>query len=93
MADPLAAATASNTPPGLDWGPILIVVAICVVGYMVSIWLHPQKRCRLCNGSGRHRGAIFTYSSRRCRSCNGARYKLRFGTKVYRVLFSPPVDR
>jgi hypothetical protein len=93
LAHPLATFTAAHSPSGTDWGPILmLVIAICAVGYVISIWAHPQKKCRLCNGSGRNRGMIFFYASRPCRSCGGRRYQLRLGTKVARALFAMDLD-
>jgi hypothetical protein len=94
LAHPLAAATAAPSPLGMDWATILILaIVICVAGYVGSIWAHPQKKCRLCNGRGRHRGTIFWYASRPCRGCGGRRYQLRLGTKVARALFSTHLDR
>jgi DnaJ-class molecular chaperone len=94
LAHPLAATTTAPPPAGTDWETILAVaIAIFAVGYMLSIWAHPQKKCRLCNGRGRHRGSIFWYASRPCRACGGRRYQLRLGTKVARALFATHLDR
>lgn len=62
----------------------VIVVAVWVVAYLLSLLLHPNRGCHTCKGGGRHRGSIFQYAERYCRSCNGSGQHPRWGTRVYR---------
>jgi hypothetical protein len=51
------------------------------VAYFLSLRLHPRVRhtgWRSCNGTGEHRGAIFTWVFRKCPGCAGGRL-VRFG--------------
>jgi DnaJ-class molecular chaperone len=64
-------------------GWILIVGVIFAVGYYLSLRFHPFTKCRLCNGTGRHFGAIYTYAQRRCRRCGGTGRKYRYGLRFF----------
>jgi DnaJ-class molecular chaperone len=58
---------------------LLVVGVVVVVGYWLSLHLHPYTRCEACNGTGAHRGAVFGYALRPCHKCSGTRRKQRFG--------------
>ena len=62
---------------------LLVLAVVLVVGYLISIKVHPFTTCRRCNGTNRHKGAIYTYSFRRCRRCDGTGRKERFGARVF----------
>jgi DnaJ-class molecular chaperone len=62
---------------------ILIIIIIAAVGYFVSLRIHPLAKCRLCNGTGRHYGGVYTYAHRRCRRCGGSGRKNRFGSRLF----------
>jgi hypothetical protein len=62
---------------------ILILIIIAVVGYFVSLRIHPLARCGLCTGTGRHSGSVYTDAHRRCRRCGGSGRKDRFGTRLF----------
>ena len=62
---------------------IIVICAIAVVGYWVSLRIHPLTKCRVCNGGGRHFGSVYTYSQRRCRKCGGTGRKDRLGVRVF----------
>jgi DnaJ-class molecular chaperone len=64
-------------------GIVIIIGIIAVVGYFVSLKIHPLTKCRLCNGTGRHHGSMYTYAQRRCRKCGGSGRKDRIGTRVF----------
>lgn len=55
----------------------LVLAAIGLfVAYFFSVRLHPRVRHTgwgSCNGTGEHRGGIFTWTFRRCPGCNGGR--------------------
>jgi len=73
----LATATAAN------WATfITLSIVVFGGGYYVSLLLHPNRNCPTCNGGGKHRGAIFTYSHRQCRRCGGKGRLPRLGTLI-----------
>jgi hypothetical protein len=59
------------------------ILALVVGGYLFSLWAHPYTKCRVCNGGGRHRGAIFYYAFRSCRACGGSGQKRRLGAWIF----------
>jgi DnaJ-class molecular chaperone len=62
----------------------LIVIALILgAGYLVSLRIHPLKRCPVCKGTGRHFGSVYGYAHRRCRHCGGFGRKDRLGTKIF----------
>lgn len=52
------------------------------IAYFVSLRLHPRTRHGRCNGTGEHKGLVFTWATRKCESpiCNGGRI-VRFGAR------------
>jgi len=62
---------------------LTLVVVFMVVGYFISLRLHPYTRCRVCTHTPRrHHGAIFNYAYRPCRACGGSGRKDRLGVRV-----------
>jgi DnaJ-class molecular chaperone len=62
---------------------LVLIVVIIAVGYLVSLRIHPLRKCPRCNMSGRHFGAVFPGSYRRCRRCQGRGQLDRVGTQVF----------
>ncbi len=62
---------------------LVLVIVILAVGYLVSLRIHPLRKCPRCNMSGRHFGAVFAGSYRRCRRCDGRGQLDRVGTQVF----------
>jgi DnaJ-class molecular chaperone len=62
---------------------LLLVIVVIAVGYLVSLRMHPLRKCPRCNMSGRHYGAFFTSAYRRCRRCEGKGQLDRVGTQVF----------
>jgi hypothetical protein len=62
---------------------LVLVIVVIAVGYLVSLRLHPLRKCRSCNMSGRHFGGVFSYAYRRCRRCEGRGQLDRFGTQIF----------
>ena len=60
----------------------LILAALGLgIAYAFSLRVHPRMRhtgFRGCDGTGEHRGAVFTWVHRRCGRCQGGRI-IRFG--------------
>lgn len=63
---------------------LIIVIILAVVGYLISLRIHPLVRCRLCKGTGRHFGSVYTYAQRRCRKCGGTGRLDRLGVRLFR---------
>ena len=62
---------------------VLLLIAVAVVGgYLISLRLHPLRRCGSCSGSGRRFGTVYTYAQRRCRTCAGTGRRERLGVRV-----------
>ena len=61
----------------------IILIIIFIIGYYLSLRAHPYAKCRLCNGSGRHWGSVYTYAHRRCRKCGGNGRKERLGVRLF----------
>jgi DnaJ-class molecular chaperone len=62
---------------------VVLIIVIIAVGYLVSLRIHPLRKCPRCNMSGRHFGTFFTGSYRRCRRCQGRGQLDRVGTQVF----------
>ncbi len=52
------------------------------LAYYLSLLLHPDRDCRACGGTGRHRGWLFSWTRRQCPSCAGQGRHRRFGNIV-----------
>jgi hypothetical protein len=62
---------------------VLVVGALMIgAGYWISLHLHPEARCRVCKGTGRHWGSMYSRSLRGCRSCGGRGRKERLGVRL-----------
>jgi DnaJ-class molecular chaperone len=62
---------------------LIVIVLIAGAGYLISVRIHPLKRCPMCKSTGRHFGGVYAYAHRRCRACGGTGRKDRLGTKVF----------
>lgn len=76
----VAATRSSGSSDG--YVDLVLVGAALVVGYLVSLWLHPWTACRSCSGAGRHRGGIYWYAWGDCPRCGGSGRKLRAGVRA-----------
>jgi hypothetical protein len=61
---------------------VTIYVILVVVGYVVSLVLHPHRRCRNCKGTGREPGGMFTWGDRACTRCGGSPRHRRWGVRL-----------
>jgi formamidopyrimidine-DNA glycosylase len=64
---------------------LILVIAVVVAGYFVSLRLHPFRSCPACKNRlapGRHHGFVYGYAHRRCRRCGGTNRQERFGTRM-----------
>jgi DnaJ-class molecular chaperone len=64
-------------------GTLIVPALIVVIGYLLSLRLHPWHKCRRCRGRGHHTGAVFKYSRRACTSCGGNGRRARLGVRVF----------
>jgi len=58
---------------------VWMLALIVIVGYVLSVFVHPYVKCGRCKGLGRHHGALFSYSQRPCHHCAGTGRTRRFG--------------
>jgi DnaJ-class molecular chaperone len=78
-----ASSTSADVASTLGPTGMLLLLAIALfAGYVVSLSLHPNRKCNRCNGAGRHKGAFFSYAQRPCNSCKGRGVHPRLGRKV-----------
>jgi hypothetical protein len=62
----------------------VITVAVGFLVWLVSVWLTPFRRCRVCHGTGRFNGILSTWANRSCPSCGGSgRHRRYFVTTVF----------
>jgi len=61
-----------------------LYAGLIVLAYVVSLIRHPHRRCRACGGTGRQRGAMFTWGDRPCTTCGGGPRHRRWGVQVSR---------
>jgi DnaJ-class molecular chaperone len=66
---------------------VLVFLAICAGGYLLSLRLHPRIKCGACKGKGSHRGLVFSYADRACLRCRGTGRLERLG---HRLFFKAP---
>jgi len=59
------------------------VIALIVLGYFISLVVHPNRQCISCGGSKRHR-AEGSLNSRHCWTCGGKGEYPRLGVKLLR---------
>jgi hypothetical protein len=65
-------------------GVAVLIYGITVgVLYLVSLGRHANRRCRSCGGTGRHRGAMFTWGDRLCTKCGGQSRHRRWGVQAF----------
>jgi hypothetical protein len=62
---------------------LLLLLVIAGAGYLVSLRIHPLRKCPVCKMTGRHYGSVYTESFRRCRKCNGSGRRDRLGTQLF----------
>ena len=61
---------------------IIVLGAVLLVGYWISLRLHPYTNCLTCEGRGRHYGAVFSRYWRPCHACDGRGRRQRRGARV-----------
>ena len=63
---------------------LILIVLIAGAGYLISLRIHPLRRCPMCKATpGRHFGSVYGYGYRRCRACGGTGRKDRLGAKIF----------
>jgi hypothetical protein len=63
--------------------PLLILAAVLVLGYYVSLWIWPYTDCGRCKGGGRNVGSTRRWFGH-CGKCGGSGRKERLGTRLFR---------
>jgi hypothetical protein len=62
---------------------VYVLVAIVAGGYLVSLRIHPLRKCPTCKMTGRHFGDVYTGTFRRCRRCDGSGRRDRLGVQLF----------
>jgi DnaJ-class molecular chaperone len=62
---------------------LIVLILIAGVGYYISLRIHPLTKCKVCNGTGRHFGSVYTSAHRRCRKCGGSGRQDRLGVRLF----------
>ena len=66
-------------------GWVILLSVLVLVGYLLSLRLHPFRNCPACRNrraAGRHHGSVYTYAHRPCRRCGGTNRQKRWGTRL-----------
>ena len=64
---------------------IILIVVVVVLGYYLSLRIHPTTRCKRCDSGSRHYDLVYSDRFRgTCPSCGGTRRQERFGVRFFR---------
>jgi hypothetical protein len=66
---------------GGGWVWLVAWVPLTLIGYIMSLYTNPDRRCWGCNGSSRFYGTVFGYASRKCTHCGGSGRRPRWGRR------------
>jgi hypothetical protein len=67
---------------------LIVVVAILIGGYVLSLKLNPWVLCSNCKNKPKVKGRVARYAHHVCPQCKGTGQQLRFGRKF---IFGEPV--
>jgi DnaJ-class molecular chaperone len=62
---------------------LLLLLVIIGAGYLISLRIHPLRKCPTCKMTGRHFGSVYSGSYRRCRKCDGSGRRDRLGVQIF----------
>ena len=62
---------------------VYVLVAIVAGGYLVSLRIHPLRKCPTCKMTGRHFGDVYKGTFRRCRRCDGSGRRDRLRVQLF----------
>jgi DnaJ-class molecular chaperone len=77
----------NTRPGGVIVTELVLVLAILITAYVVSLKLNPYVRCSRCKGNPRRRAWLFRNAQHVCTKCQGTGAQLRFGR---RLVFGEP---
>jgi hypothetical protein len=60
---------------------LVLTAVVWLVGYSISLRLHPYTACPTCRGRGRHYGMVFRSNWRPCHACDGKGRRQRWGAR------------
>ena len=61
----------------------LAIVFIAAFGYYLSLKIHPQTRCKRCDGGSRHYDLVYSERRHLCPSCGGSGRRQRLGARLF----------
>ncbi|HZL75540.1 MAG TPA: hypothetical protein VFB83_09210 [Propionibacteriaceae bacterium] len=62
---------------------LLLLIAVVIGGYAVSVKLNPWVKCSKCDGKRTSQGWVFSQAHHRCPKCGGTGRQVRWGYKVF----------
>ena len=62
---------------------LLAIVFIAAFGYYLSLKVHPQTRCKRCDGSNRHYDLVYSERRHQCPDCGGSGRRQRLGARLF----------
>jgi DnaJ-class molecular chaperone len=64
---------------------VLLLIAIVIGVYYVSLRLNPWVKCSKCHGKQRFQGWVFSHAHHNCPKCGGTGRQLRLGYRWLRM--------
>jgi DnaJ-class molecular chaperone len=65
---------------------LLLIAVFAVLGYYLSLRIHPTVRCKRCDTSRRHYDLIYSHNQWQrlnCPSCHGTGRRERLGLRIF----------
>jgi len=72
---------------------VIVVLAVVIGGYLLSLKLNPWVRCSRCKNKPKIKGWVFSNAHHICPKCEGTGQQLRFGRMLLFKEPVPPSDR
>jgi hypothetical protein len=61
---------------------LILIIALVVAVYVLSLKINPYVRCSRCKNNPKRKGLIFNYAHHICSKCKGTGQQVRFGYKL-----------
>ena len=62
---------------------IVLIAVFVVLGYYVSLRIHPLTRCKRCDASTRHYDLVYSDRRHTCPDCGGTGRHERLGVRLF----------
>lgn len=67
---------------GLGVFYLILIIAVVIAGYVLSLKLNPYVKCSKCKNSPKIKGWVFNKAHHVCSNCKGTGQEVRFGYKL-----------